>query len=119
MAAEEPHYRTLCAVSKRDDSAWHAFSKRTLHKLQLRIISLRRLHRYVPQQELNLLQLAASRMAEPRAGSSTIVRRKLGDARLRGVVLHDMPDHLLGDAVAPNRFFPADASEQPPLRDRR
>jgi hypothetical protein len=39
MAAEEPHYRTLCAVSKRDDSAWQAFSKRTLHKLQLRIIA--------------------------------------------------------------------------------
>ena len=38
-------------------------------------VPLRRLHRHVPQQELDLLQLAAGGVAEPRAGSTTIVGR--------------------------------------------
>ena len=42
-------------------------------------VSFGRLHRNVPQQELNLLQLAAGGSAKPGAASTEIVRRELAD----------------------------------------
>ena len=38
MAAEEPHYETLCTVIQGDDPGWQAFSQRTLHNIPLRIM---------------------------------------------------------------------------------
>ena len=52
------------------------------------------------QQELNLLQLAASGSAQAGATSAEIVRRKLGHADLGGKFFDDMPDELL------SRFHP-------------
>src|ERR1039458_10083850 len=45
-----------------------------------------------------------------------VAQEELNGSRRSG--FHHMPYHLLRDAGAPNRFFPADAPEQPPLRDR-
>ena len=43
------------------------------------------LHRNVSEQELNLLQLAARRVAELRARAPQVVRRKTGNARFRRI----------------------------------
>ncbi len=42
------------------------------------------------------------------------MRRELQQAELRGVLLDDMPDDLLRDAVAPCPSCSANAPEQPP-----
>jgi len=51
-------------------------------------VPLRRLHGNMAQQKLNLLQLTASRMAEPRARSPEVVRREFGSACFPGEFLH-------------------------------
>ena len=51
MAAEEPHYETLCTVIQGDDPGWQAFSQRTLHNIPLRIIDLGRLDLFVAEPE--------------------------------------------------------------------
>ena len=68
------------------------------------------------QQELNLLKLSASGMAQPRACSTKIMRGQLLDAHSRGELLHDAPHDLFCDSTAPNRaglghtteYFPYD-----------
>ena len=50
MAAEEPHYETLCTVIQGDDPGWQAFSQRTLHNIPLRIINHRGLNLCVSNQ---------------------------------------------------------------------
>lgn len=59
MAAEEPHYETLCTVIQGDDPGWQAFSQRTLHNIPLRIITLGGLHGDVPEEELDLFEFPA------------------------------------------------------------
>ena len=68
----------------------------TAHIYCLRIIPLGRLNGYVPEEELNLLQFAAGRMAQPGTGPSEIVRRETLNARFTGVLANDMPDCLFG-----------------------
>src|SRR5215471_16008559 len=80
-------------------------------------ISLRRLYRDVPQQKLDLFQLAASGMTEPGARAATIVRRQFSNSGLGRGFLHDMPDDLLRDAFTPDRAPSADAPEQRPRGD--
>ena len=55
----------------------------------------------MPQQELDLLQLPAGGVAEPRGYAAAGVRRQRGDA------------------CAPNRASATDAPEDPSVRDRR
>ena len=81
-------------------------------------VPLGRFHRNMPQEELDLLKLPASRVAEPRAGTPAVVRRQLGSADGVGKAFHHVPDHLLRDARAPNRSLSADATENPALDDR-
>jgi hypothetical protein len=57
-------------------------------------VSLGRLNRYVPNEELNLFQFAALSITQPGTCPSAIVRRDLLDARLRDVLADDLPDCL-------------------------
>jgi len=56
----------------------------------------------VSQQELNLLQFAASGMAQSRACSSQVVGCQRGDSGTGSTGLYDVPDDILGDPVAPS-----------------
>ena len=58
-------------------------------------VALRRLYRYMPEKELDLLKLAAGIMAESRTGASQIVWRKRWNIHTRGSILDDVPDRLL------------------------
>src|SRR5947207_16021975 len=71
----------------------------------------------VPQQELNLLQFAAGRVAQSRACSPQIVRCQRGDSGTDGTGLHDLPDDVLGDTVAPYGSIFPDRAEQSPIGD--
>ena len=64
------------------------------------------------QQELNLLQLAASGSAQAGATSAEIVRRKLGHADLGGKFFDDMPDELFCHAFTPNLASATHVAEQ-------
>ena len=66
-------------------------------------VSLRRLDRDVPEEELDLLQLAARRMAQPSACSPKIVRREPLDARFAGVLADHVPD-CLSVKLSPQAF---------------
>ena len=66
-------------------------------------VPLRRLHRYMPQQELNLFQLAAGSMAEPRARPAEVVRREFWHLQFLGVHFNHVPYHFFSHAIAPNR----------------
>ena len=66
----------------------------------------------MPQQELNLLQFTPGGMAQSGTGSAAVVGREPTDTDSRGVTPNDVPDHLLGNAFAPNCLRPAYASEQ-------
>ena len=50
------------------------------------------LHRYMPEQELNLVQFSACRMAQLGTGAAKIVRSQTSEAELGRVLLHYMPD---------------------------
>ena len=62
-------------------------------------VPLGRLNRDVPEQELNLLQLATRRMAEPGTCPPEVVRREPVSARFTGVLPNDAPD---GFSVRPS-----------------
>lgn len=70
-------------------------------------VSFGRLHRGVPEQKLNLFDLAATRMAQLRARSPQIVRRDALQPRFFAAPLYHVPDHVLGDRFAPNLSGPA------------
>ena|SRR6516164_7273844 len=74
-------------------------------------VPLRRLHGNMTQQELNLLQLTASRMAEPRARSPEVVRREFGNACFPGEFLHHMPNGLLCKPFSPDPARSVDSPE--------
>ena len=64
-------------------------------------VPLGRLNRDVPEQELNLFQLATRRMAESSSCPPEVVRREPMNARFMGVLPNDVPDRLLRQAVTP------------------
>lgn len=78
-------------------------------------IPLGRLDRNVPQQELDLLKLPAGGVAKPRTRAPTVMGRQPGNPGGARSGLHNVPDHLLRNALAPNRALPADATEQSAL----
>ena len=75
-------------------------------------VALRRLHRYMPKQELYLFQLTADCMAESGARSSKVVRREFRHLQFLGVHLNYVPDHFLSHPIPPNCPCPADATKQ-------
>jgi hypothetical protein len=58
-------------------------------------IAFRRLHGCMPQQELNLLQLSAVRVAQLRAGSPQVMRCNMLQARSLAAGLDDVPHDIL------------------------
>src|SRR5450755_2299063 len=78
-------------------------------------IAFRRLHRCVPQQELNLLQLAAARVAELRTGSPQVMRRDMFQTRSLAAGLHHVPHNVLRDALPPHLSCPGDGSKDPSI----
>src|SRR6266705_7035676 len=69
------------------------------------------------RQKLDLLQLTSSRVAEPSARSSEVVRRQFSNSNFRREFLHHMPNSLLSQAFSPNSACPVDSPEQPPTAD--
>jgi hypothetical protein len=57
-------------------------------------VPLRGLHRSVPEEKLNLFQLASTTMAEARARSAKIVGCEIAYAGLPGAPLHRVPDYV-------------------------
>ena len=74
-------------------------------------VFLRRLHRNMPQQELNLFQFASGSMAKASAGPPKIVWGEFRNSKSLRVLLHNVPDHLLGHVVAPDSPDPAYATK--------
>ena len=80
-------------------------------------VSFRRLHGDVPQ--LDLLKLTARGVTQPGARATTIMERQLGDAGARRRVFHHVPDHLFGNAIAPDSAPSGDAAEDSSFGNRR
>src|SRR5450631_4704331 len=66
----------------------------------------------MPQEELDLLQLASRSMAEPSTGPSQIVRRQLRHADALGGFLHDVPTRLYRHPISPCPSYFVDPTEQ-------
>ena len=64
-------------------------------------VTLGRLNRNVPEEELNLLQFASRRMAQTSTCPPKIVWREPLDARFAGVLADHVPDRLLRQTVTP------------------
>ena len=71
----------------------------------------------MPQQELNLLQLATTAVAQLRAGSPQIVRCYMLQARFLAAALHHVPHDILRDALPPHLSRSGDGSEYPSFPD--
>jgi len=80
-------------------------------------IAFRRLHGYMPQQELNLLQLSAVRVAQLRTGSPQVMRCNMFQARSLAAGLDYVPNDILRDAFPPYLSRPGDGSKDPSLRN--
>ena len=80
-------------------------------------IAFGRLHRYVPQQELNLLKLSAVRVAQLRTGSPQIMRCNMLQAGSLAAGLDYVPHHILRNASPPYLSRPSDGSKDPFLRN--
>ena len=80
-------------------------------------IAFRRLDRCMPQQELNLLQLATAAVAQLRAGSPQVMRRNMLQARSLAATLDYVPHDILRDAFPPHLSRSGDGSKDPSLRD--
>src|SRR2546425_9174256 len=65
-----------------------------------------------PKRNLDLLQFASRRMAEPGTGTPQIVRRQLGYTDALGGFFHDVPNRLYGHAISPCPSYPVDPAEQ-------
>jgi len=63
-------------------------------------VSLRRLHRSMAEQHLDLLKFAAGRPAQLRASASQIVRRDTWDADFSRLQPEHLPDDLFAQALA-------------------
>src|SRR5437667_9655252 len=66
----------------------------------------------MPQEELDLLQLASRTMAEPSTGPSQIVWRQLRHADALGGFLHNVPNRLHRHAISPCPSNFVDSAEQ-------
>src|SRR2546426_11376403 len=66
----------------------------------------------MPQEELDLLQLASRSMAEPSTGPSQSVRRQLRHADALGGFLHNVPNRLHRHAISPCPSNFVDPAEQ-------
>src|SRR6267142_383660 len=66
----------------------------------------------MPQEELDLLQLASRSMAEPSTGPSQIVWRQLRHADALGGFLHNVPSRLHRHAISPSPSNFVDPAEQ-------
>ena len=80
-------------------------------------IAFCRLDRGMPQQELNLLQLAATRVAQLRTGSPQVMRRNMLQARSLAATLDYVPHDILRDAFSPHLSRSGDPSKDPSLCD--
>jgi hypothetical protein len=65
-------------------------------------VPLRRLHRDMPQKELNLLQFTAGLMAKTGASPAKIVRRERRNLTVHCFLFHDTPNDLGAESGAPN-----------------
>jgi hypothetical protein len=74
-------------------------------------IPLRCLHGDMPEQELNLLQLATAVVAQLRAGSPQIVRRDVLQPYSLATTLHYVPDHILRKAFPPYLSRPSNCAK--------
>jgi hypothetical protein len=63
-------------------------------------LSLRRLHRDMPQKELNLLQLTAGLMAKTGTSAAKIVWRERRDLTILYFLRHDTPNDLGAESAA-------------------
>ena len=79
-------------------------------------ITFRRLDGCMPQQELNLLQLAAAAVAQLRTGSPQVMRCNVLQARSLAAGLDHVPHNILRDAFPPHFSRPGDGSKKPSLR---
>src|SRR5437870_11096372 len=66
----------------------------------------------MPQEELDLLQLASRSMAEPSTGPSQIVWRQLRHSDASGGFLHDVPNCFHRHSIAPWPSYFVDLAEQ-------
>jgi len=80
-------------------------------------IAFRRLDRCMPQQELNLLQLAAIAVAQLRTGSPQVMRSDMLQAHSLTAGLDYVPHNILRDAFPPYLSRPGDGSKDPSLPD--
>jgi hypothetical protein len=80
-------------------------------------ITLCRLDRHVPEEELDLLQFASSGAAESGTSPAKVVRREVGHSSPRGELLNDVPCKLLGDALSPGLVGATDATKYLPRFD--
>src|SRR6266478_2722872 len=79
-------------------------------------IAFRCLDGCMPQQELNLLQLATATVAQFRAGSPQVMRRNMLQARSLAATLDYVPHDILRDAFSPHLSRPGNCSKDPSLR---
>jgi hypothetical protein len=80
-------------------------------------IAFRRLDGCMPQQELNLLQLATARVAQLRTGSPQVMRRNMLQARSLAATFDYIPHDILRDAFPPYLSRSGHGSKDSSLRD--
>jgi hypothetical protein len=80
-------------------------------------ITFRRLDGCVPQQELNLLQLATARVAQLRTSPPQIVWRNVLQARSLAAALDYVPHDILRDTFSPHLPRSRNSSKDPSFRD--
>ena len=80
-------------------------------------IALRRLHRRMAQQELNLFQLATVAVAQLGTRPPQVMPGNMLQARSLTAGSDDVPDNILREAFAPYLYRPVYGSEDPSLRD--
>jgi hypothetical protein len=80
-------------------------------------ITFRRLDRCMPEQELNLLQLAAAIVAQLGTGSPQVMRCNMLQACSLAATLDYVPHDILRDAFPPYLSPSSDGTKDPSLRD--
>ena len=80
-------------------------------------VAFRRLHGYMPQQELNLLKLSAVRVAQLRTRPAQVMRGNMLQARSLAAGLDYVPYDILRDAFSPHLSRSGNGSKDPSLRD--
>jgi hypothetical protein len=65
----------------------------------------------MPKQELNLLQLTAGHVTQPRRRAPQIVWSMFRDTQPPGICLDNVPDYFFRHCLAPSSSSPADAPE--------